>query len=327
MNKTFSLSLLFVLIFTGCSTKQYYEPQESNSFEQNSLDLNSTIIDLNNDGITLENQIFVSKKATYGKLNENYKFLNFVENTLIASDNNGSIYTKNNQNETKFQFEKNIISASKQKNLLAFGSVDNSITLFNTKNKTILFKEYLRKSRLNNISIANPVFLDSVVLYPTLDGKVVIVDLIQRAIVKTINIDPQNDIKNIIFLKEIDDALVAASTKKLFTFVNGKANIKDIDIQKIILKDNYIYIATLDGEIIKYNLNLQKIASKKFKFAKIHALAFGSDLYALESQDYLIKISKDFKDVKVYDFSFNEDEKVLSIDDRIYFEDEYIILK
>ncbi|MGK0256339.1 MAG: hypothetical protein ACI81I_000956 [Arcobacteraceae bacterium] len=128
------------------------------------------------------------------------------------------------------------------------------------------------------------------------------------------------------FLEELEDALIASTSKKLFTFLDGKPNVKDIDIQSIIVKDNFIYVATLDGEIIKYDTSLNKITSKKFKFAKISALAFGEYLYALESQGYLIRLSSDFKEVKVYDLPYNQKEKVIAIKNKIYFEDKYIIL-
>ena len=327
MNKIAYLSISFILLFAGCSSKQYYEPEDTQSFQQKSLNLEASIINLNNDGASLKDNSFISKKGILKGLKEGYRFLNYVDDTLVATDNNGSLYLKNTLTENTFQFDKNIISASTKNTLVAFGSIDNSITLYDTQTKETLFKEYLKQSALNNVKIANPLFLDNIVLFPTLDGKVVIVDLNKKVIAKTINIDPKSDINNIIFLQEIDNSLIAASSKKLFTFVDGKANIKDLDILQIIIKDEFIYVATLDGQVIKYNISLQQIASQKFKFAKINALAYGKYLYALESQDYLIEISDDFKNVKIYDFSFDEEEKIFAIENKLYFEDEYIELK
>jgi len=327
MNKLIYISVFFLIIFTGCSTKQYYEPEDTSSFKEDTIDLDASIIDLNSDGATLENDQFISKTGIIRNTKENYKFLNFSDGTVLASDSNGSIYLNNQMTDSIIHFDKNIIAAAKSKNLLAFISIDNSITLYNLDTKQVLFKNYLKSSIINNIKIANPIFLSSVVLYPTLDGKIVIVNLEKNTVIKTINIDPKSDINNVIFIKEVNDTLIAATTKKLFTFVNSKVNLKDLDVQNIIVNKNNIYVATLDGEIIKYDFSLNKLASKKFKFAKINALAFGTSLYALESQDFLIRISEDFKDAKVFDFSFDEEEKVIAIDNKIYFDDEYIILK
>lgn len=326
MNKIFYIAAFFLIFFTGCSSKKYYEPDETQSFKQKTTDLDSKIIDINNDGATLENTSFLSKKGILENTKPSYKFLNYINDTVLASDSNATIYIKNDTIDTVLPFDKNIVSASISKNLLAFGAVDNSLTLYDLDTQKVLFKEYSKQSSINNVKIANPIFLNSVVLYPTLDGKVIIVDLKTNAIIKTINIDPQSDINNIIFLKDIGQSLVAATTNKLFTFINGRSNIKDLDIQSVIIHENYIYVATLDGQIIQYDLALNELNSKKFKFAKIVALAYGSSLYALESQSYLLKITPDFKDVTVYDFSFDEEEKVIAIDNKIYFEDEYIEL-
>jgi len=327
MKKIFYFSTFFLLIFTGCSSKQYFEPEDTYTYKGTTLDLSSAIIDLNSNGATLEDKSFISKEGILSNSKENYKFLNFSDNTIISADSSATIYLKNEQLDESFSFDKNIISASKNKNLLAFGSIDNSITLYDIQTKKTIFKEYSKHSSVNNIKIANPIFLNTVVLYPTLDGKVIILDLKTNTVVKTINIDPSSDINNIIFLKEVNNTLIAATSKKLFSFVNGKVNIKELDVQNVIIDKQNIYVATLDGEIIKYDFFLTKIDSKKFRFAKINALSFGTNLYALESQGFLIRISEDFKTVKIFDFSFDEKEKVIDIDNKIYFEDEYIIVK
>lgn len=327
MKNIFYISTIFILLFTGCSSKKYFEPKDTHSFTEDRLELNSQIKNLNSNGATLENANFITGEGILENNKENLNFLNKNGDFILSADDNASIFIQENQDIKSFHFDKNIISASKDKNLLAFGAIDNSITLFDMESKQIVFKEYLKASAINNIKITNPIFLNTVVLYPTLDGKVVIVDLKKNIIVKTINIDPKSDVNNIIFLKEVNNTLIAATSKKLFTFVSGKVNLKDIDVQSVIVNKNDIYVATLDGEIAKYNFSLQKIDSEKFRFAKINALAFGTYLYALESQEFLIRISEDFKEVKVFDFSFDDEQKIIGIDDKIYFDDEYIILK
>tara|TARA_B110000046_G_C13001038_1_gene402148 strand:- start:70 stop:1053 length:984 start_codon:yes stop_codon:yes gene_type:complete len=321
-----SISILFVFIATGCTSKQYFQAENTSNFNKKTLNLDSAIIDLNSNGATLEDYTYISKKGIHNELQVGYKFLNYTEDTLITANDNAEIKIKNKKVNITLSFDKNIISSSKYNNLLAFGSVDNSITLYDLDKRQILFKEYLKHSNINNIKIANPIFLNTVIFYPTLDGKIVVVNIKDKAIIQILNIDPKSDVNNVIFLEELEDALIASTSKKLFSFLDGKLNTKDIDIQSIILKDNFIYVATLDGKIIKYDIALNKIASKKFKFAKIKALAFGKDLYALESQGYLIRISTNFKEVKIFDFAFDEKEKVIGIENKIYFEDQYIKL-
>jgi hypothetical protein len=320
--------LFFILLFQGCSSKQYFEPEDTKSIQIEIKKINSTIIDYNNDGATLKNHKFISKDGVSTiTLDNNYKFLNNNKGIVLASDNNGSLAIYNNKSNQKIKFDKPIISATINDNLIAFSTIDNSINLYDTKNKKIIFKEYLKTSIVNDIKISNPVFLNTIILYPTLDGKIVIVDKKKYSIIKSINLDPQNQINNIIFLQTIGDSLIAATTKKLFSFVDGKAKIVDSDIKSITIGDNHIYIATLDGQIIKYDDKLTKINSKKFKFAKFHTIFYSKNLYALESQEFLIKLDKDLEKVDIFNFSFDEEEKVISIDNKLYFKDEYIIIK
>ena len=319
---------LLLVLLQGCSSKQYFEPKSIKYMDIEIQKINSTIIDYNSDGATLENGQFISKNGISNMfLDKDYKFLNSNNNIIISSDDNGSIAINNNGKVQKIKFDKTVISAAIKNNIIAFGSADNSITLYDIENKKTIFTEYLKHSVINDIKIANPIFLNSVVLYPTLDGKIVIVDIKKRKIVKSINLDPKAEINNIIFLQTIGDSLIAASSKKIFSFVDGRTKIVDFDIRNILIKDKYIYVATLDGNLIKFDEKLNEVKRKKFKFAKFITIGYGSYFYALESQGYLIKMDEEFEKPEILYFYFDDEEKVVSMKDKLYFEDEYIVIE
>ena len=106
MNKTLYLAAFFLIIFTGCSTKQYFEPEDTFSFKEDTLHLDASIIDLNTDGATLDNNQFVSKIGVIKNDKEGYKFLNFSDDTVLSSDSNGSISLNNQTTNTTIQFDK-----------------------------------------------------------------------------------------------------------------------------------------------------------------------------------------------------------------------------
>ena len=322
--------LLFVLIFTGCSSKQYFEPNHiEDDFGIEIKTIESKVTNYTSNGITLENYKLISKSGIIDlNQTEQFNFLNDNNSIISAADQNATLLIKKNDIINKYKFTKDIIAASVKDDLVALIFIDNSIALYDLNTKTIKFKEYFKQSPLNDIKIASPVFLSSVILYPTLDGKVGVFDIKSNSIVKTINIDPTSDINNIIFLSSHGDSLVAATNKKLFSFGNQKVNVQDFDIKNVLMDEKYIYISTLDGEIIKFDLDLNRIASKKFKFAKFYGIGSSTEyIYALESQDFLVRLNKNLEDEKVFDFSFDEDEKVQIVEDKLYFKDEYIILK
>ena len=329
MKKILFYSISFIILFTGCSSKQYFEPENiSGDYSGNIKELSSSIVDYNADGATLENSKVVSKLGvSVLPKKDNYKFLNYSDDVILSTNGSGSLLLQYKKKSKLLKFDKQIVSATLKGNLLAIGFVNNSIILYDVDTKKTNLKEYFQASILNDIKITNPVFLGTVVLYPTLDGKVVVVDLKKKSIVKTINIDPKNDINNIIFLETVGDALVAATPKKIFSFVNENVFIEDLDVKYVVVHKDDIFVATLEGEIIKFDLGLQVIDKKKFKFAKFHTLGYGSYLYALESQGYLIRLENDFSDIKIYDFSFDNKEKVITVGDKLYFEDKSIILK
>lgn len=322
------LFILSVILFiSGCSSKQYFKPDKTIDSKFKVTDISGNIVDFNNNGATLSNQKYISTSGIEKlQLSNNFKFINKVNQSLISADNNGSVaILENNQTQT-FHFDKNIIAASKKDNTLALLFIDNSLVIYDTDKSKIKLKEYFKPSSLNDIKIANPIILDSIILFPTLDGKIVIIDKVKATIIKTINIDPNGEINNIIFLANVDDNLVAATSNKLFVFANGNIFVKEHEVKFVAVDQNNIYLSTLDGQIIKYDYKLNKIKSKKFKFAKFYALGVNKYLYALELNDYLIQLTKDFEDIKVYDFNFDEDEKVFILNDKLYFEDQYITL-
>ncbi len=287
--------LAVCFIFIGCSSKQYFEPKdEVYDYEvSNVKDMNSTILTVNKDGATLENYQALNKDGISTNILPNgYTFLNKINTTLIASNKNYELLLKSKKDEI-FNLKKNVISASLKSNLLALLFDDNSIALYDTKTKKFKFKSYHKASLINDIKIANPIFLTDIVLFPTLDGNVIIVNLKEFKTLKTIKVDPNNKINNIIFLKTIGDTMIAATPNKILTLGDGSFISKDYIIRDIISTDKYLYIATLDGKIIKLDLGLKEINITKLKFAKIHTLIFASKLYALESQEYLIEFNND----------------------------------
>lgn len=319
------LGLFSVLILiTGCSTKQYFEPEDTLNFEQNSKNLPASIISFNKDGASLENGSIISVRGiSKTKIKEGYTFLNNSENGIISSNNKDSILI----GDKVINLGSVIVAASIKNDILALVHSDNSVSAYDLRSSKTLFKEYSSKSYINDIRIANPFFMSNIILFPTLDGKVLIVSSQNYKIIRSVNVDTSGKFNNIIYLNVVNDTLIAASSNKVVSVGDGVLNVKNYELRDIISHNNDIYLATIDGQIIKTDISLNVQDRKKYKFAKFYALAFGTSLYALESQGYIIKISEDFKTDSIYDFSFGEEDNVISIKDTLYIEDEYIKLK
>ncbi len=314
-----------IFILAGCAGKEFYKPEDTvGKYNSNKATLNGNIISMNRDGATLDNGEIITKRGVSKfKIPEGFNFLNISDDVVISSNYKDKILLDKKEIEVNGV----VVAATLKDNKLALLFSDNSIQLYDINtNKTIL-KEYFTHSFVNDTRIANPYFMSNLILFPTLDGKIIVVANSNNRVIKNIVVDADGQFNNIIFLEVIDDTLVAATTNKVISVGDGVLNVKDYSVRDIISKDNNIYIATIDGQIIKTDISLNIIDRKKYKYAKIYALAFGTSLYALESQGFLINISNDFKDEKIYDFSFDNERKVIALDDTIYYDDEYIILK
>ncbi len=319
------LFLTLIFIFAGCSSKKYYEPEDTKgNYNSDTVSLKGDIISMNKDGATLNNGQIISKRGLSKiKVPKGYNFLNISDNIVISSNYKDKVLVDSKE----INVSGVVVAATLKDNKLALLYSDNSIELYDINEEKILLKEYFTHSFVNDTRIANPYYMSNIILFPTLDGKIVVVSQEDNQIIKNIVVDPNGQFNNIIFLDVINDTLVAATANKVISVGDGVLNIKDYSVRDIISHDNFIYIATIDGQIIKTDISLNIINRKKYKFAKFYVLAYGSSLYALESEGYLINISKDFKSDKIYDFDFDNEEKVIAIDNTIYYDNEAIILK
>lgn len=320
-------SLLAVVLFTACSSKKYFEPEDvENELQVQTSSLPSSIKSMNRVGATLESNEVVTR---YGlsdfKLPENYEFLNLsVDGKVISSNKKDRILI----GDEELVLNNVVIAASLKDDKLALIYSDNSIELINIKTKKTLFKDYLQESLANDTRVVNPYFMGNLILFPTLNGKVIIVSTISNDSVKNISVDPKGQFNNIIFL-DVDkpsQTLVTATANKVVSISTKEILSKSYEIRDIILKDEYVYIATIDGQLIKLSLDLKEISKKKFRYSKIHALAFTDSLYAIESQGYAIKINKDFTQNEVLEFDFDNEERMIVLDNKIYFDNKFITL-
>jgi len=316
-------SLLIAFLFSACSSKQYFEPKETTSIEKKITDIPAYIKNINSSGATLEDNRFIDKYGISSiKLQDGFYFINNNNSDIISANKLGDLTINENLH---FKFKSRVIAASLKGDILALNFADNSIALYNIKEQEFKFKEYQKVSYLNDTRIAMPLFLNTLVLFPTLDGKVVIVNTSTFKQVKTMTIDPDSQVNNIILLKNIQDNLIIASSNIVLSLSNKKAYKKRFFIQSYTTDDEFVYIATLDGRVLKLSATLDIVASKKFRFAKFEALTVkDGSLYAIESQGFIVKIDPTFTKVEVDEISFEDDENTFSSKNKIYFENKLI---
>ncbi len=321
------ISLTALFLFTGCSNKKYFEPEDVNDeLKVEKKDLSDTIKSMNRIGATLEDGTVITQ---YGvskfKLPENFDFINLTnEGDVIATNNKDSVLIGKNE-----ILVKNVVVAAALKDeKLALVYSDNSIELIDINTKKTLYKEYLQSSLANDSRITNPYFMGNLILFPTLNGKVIIVSSLNNESVKNIAVDPKGQFNNIIFLDVLKDSqtLITATPNKIVSISTKEILAKEYEIRDVIVNGEFVYVATIDGQIIKLTSSLVEVAKKKYQYSKINALAYTDSLYAIESQGYIINIDEEFARDEIYKFDFNNEDRLIVIDNKVYFDEDYITL-
>lgn len=321
------VSLLSVFLFTACSGKKYFEPEDTSSnIELNEKSIPATIKSFNKIGATLEdNKVITKNGISQNELPEGFEFLNLTEDGRIIATNYIDKILIGNQERKVSEV---VVAASLRNEKLALIYSNNSMELIDINTNKTLFKEYLPISLANDTRITNPFFMGNLILFPSLNGRVIIVSSVNNEAVRNISVDPDSQFNNIIYIGVIESnqTLIVASPNRVVSISPRDVISKEYDLRDIIVNNNDIYIATIDGQIIKLNATLNQVAKKKYKYAKIHALAFSDSLYAVESQGFLINIDENFDKDVIYDFSFDNEERMIAIGNKIYFGSDYITL-
>lgn len=316
-----------IFLFTACSGKKYFEPEDvSSNIELNKESMSSSITSMNRIGATLEDKRIITNNGISSfELPENFDFLNVTsDGKILATNYIDKILIGSQERVVKDV----VVAASLKDNKLALVYSSNTIELIDIDTNKTLFKEYLPISLANDTRITNPYFMGNLILFPTLNGKVIIVSALTNESVRNISVDPDSEFNNIISLNVIESSqtLIVASPNKVVSISTKEILAKNYEIRDIIVNKEDVYLATIDGQIIKLTPSLEEVAKKKYKYAKIHALAYSDSLYAVESQGYLINLNQDFTDDKIYKFGFDNEERMIAVGDKIYFDSKYITL-
>jgi len=300
---TLSASLL---LLTGCSDKHLFKPDSLAGSVEFDSSLPAKIVSANSQGATLKNGQYITKDGiAKGKLNDGFEFLAKNNDIVVSANKLGDISVQDGNAKELYsvKFDSRAIAAIANNDYLAVITADNTALLYDSKTKGITFKQKNEDAFSVNAKIAAPQFLNDLVIYPTLDGKLMIYDLKEKKIVKDLVVSNDKNFNNIIFLDVIEDRLIAATMHKVFSVSPKYMNSFDADVVDIVFIKNGVYIFTADGKIVMTDPDLRKLGEKKFPFARFVGAIYGKYIYAVEAQGYLIATDIGLKSSNIFKFS------------------------
>lgn len=299
--------LLMVFIFCACSSsKQYYEPKESEKLKT---------IKVKNENI-LKNY-------------KDYELINKIDNLYIISNNLGFLkILKDKEIVFDKKFEAKIVACTIEGNKAVMVDALNNVIIFDLLRQEYLYSDNYGQANGVIKKLANPIIDSNIIAVPTLDGKLAILNNNTNTLIRNISVGTGDFFNNIIYMKVKNDRLLAVSPTKVFTILNNDTFSKLLNIKKAIEIDDIIYILASDGTIYKYNYKLEELAKTKLKYANYSEVYFYDNfLYALEHNGYLIKFDEYLNKQNVYKLGSKISKNAYFKDDILFYNNKSYKLK
>lgn len=293
------ITLSALALFLGCSQRKDFEPKEIagsvvfNHFLRSDLNWTSRT------GAMLKNgDVITQNGKTFLKLHEHSKIINETKDYYIIAKECQAIelIDKNTQEARNFPISTCLVSANIKHNFLAFILRDNTYGILDINKNEVVYSDRGAPILAVDSLLASPVFLDTNVVFPTLDGQLAVVSLNVMKTQRVVIVHSERFFSNVIYLQALDGKLIAATTKRLIVLVDGKTFAYEGDIRDVKLYNNRVYVLTLEGKIIELDLTMRILNEVELPFALLSGIVIAGDkLFSMERLGYLIELDlRDF---------------------------------
>ncbi len=299
-------SAIAVLLFSGCSSKKYFEPEQTFSASNASTSYGGSMSDLSREGGTLKSGRYISQSGVSSvNLGEGYRFLNENDSYILATNIEGVlkiIDKKTKEAVREVSLKVPVVSASISNGVIAYILNSNTFGIYNMADNRKIVESRSETTFAIDTRAASPIFIDGLVVMPMLDGKLIIVNIRDSENAKVVYLSTEKAFNNIIYLSRKGNTMIAATPKKLLTLGSGGQMEYSADISEVAYDNGTIYLFTKEGEILALNSDLEKVAEAKYKFAHYAvATAFDGRVYGLDQGGSLIVMDSALTKHKIYD--------------------------
>ena len=319
------LLFLCALLLSACSNKQYYTPSTIEA-EVQPLSLASPLAVEKSGGITLENGAVLTRAGISSyKLERGCAFLSEnEENALALCGEELQILGKQSGAKRRLSYAHKPLAASMNGTILALVLADNTLLLQDSNTEQILFSQKQPSVSAISDTNANPYFLRDLVIFPTLDGALVIVDHSRLQVVRNVVVGNAPQFNNVSFLDVFNNRLFAATKFRLIAVSPEYISTQDVNVREVLVLRDRVYIFTTDGEVLLCDMNLNIQKRIKFSFAHFLAVAVGQELAILEKRGYVIALEPDFESYRVYEITRDVQMPTFGDTKALYFGEYYI---
>ena len=329
MTRFLLLLLTALFLLGGCSAKKYYKPAQDTTTLRYQNELPAAIRTIALDGATLADGSIITMRGLYASLLKPEESLIAQNNDyLIASDREG-VTLYNTLGEVKYRIETTAkaLSAETNGDMIALLLADNSLALYSLQDQSILFKSKQKPTESIASDVAKPIFFDELLIFPTLDGKVVVVDKRSKKELRDFIVSSKPYFNNIIHLSIQGQLIYAATKYKLIAISPRSVQEFTADINTLLPYAGGIYLSTVDGRVIQLDTALVTVNERKFPFAGLISLSLNpKGLYAVERTGYVIKLQPDLSEYTLYEMLDTIDLPFFASDTTLYYKHRALVL-
>ncbi|GIU01529.1 hypothetical protein TSL6_20350 [Sulfurovum sp. TSL6] len=294
------------LLFSGCSSKKYFEPEQTFSASNASTSYGGSISDLSREGGTLKSGQYISKAGVSTvNLGEGYRFLNENDTYILATNTEGILKVidkKTKEAVREVSLKVPVVSATIHNGVIAYILNNNTFGIYQMKDNRKLVESRSEATVAIDTRAASPIFIDGLVVMPMLDGKLIIVNINDSDNAKVVYLSTEKVFNNIIYLSRKGNTMIAATPKRLLTLGSSGQNEYKANISEVAFDKGIIYLFTKEGEILALNSYLEKVGEAKYKFAHYSVgTAFNGKVYGLDQGGSLIVMNSALTKQKIYD--------------------------
>ncbi|MGZ8547501.1 MAG: hypothetical protein ACXW33_02705 [Sulfuricurvum sp.] len=324
------LGIFGALFIHGCSTKEVYKPEKVKGEWRSAGNLSAPLHSVSEAGAVLANGNLLTKQGEQKvKIPMDFHLLNISDGWVITQNSTNDLELIPQDGVSAhvvLELKRTVAAATVQGDTIALLFGNNEMALYSLQTKKMTFKESSNAPIAVDARIGNPKFLKDLVLFLTLDGRIVIVNVTDKKLLRSIIIGSEEYFNNVTYLNMIDNNIIASTGSSVLA-LSQKESREKYEVRDIVYTEEGVWLTTKQGEVIALSPTLQYKAKKKFPFAHFVGISVQKDrVYVLEQGGYLIALSKNLLMYDVYDVDMKRD-TVFVGDEKIYFNDRYINIK
>ncbi len=305
-NLSFVVFAAVALLFSGCSSKKYFEPAQTFSASQASTSYGGNMVDISRNGGTLENGHYVGKAGVGNiTLGEGYRFLNENNAYVLAANAEGIlkiIDKKTKETVRAVSLHVPVVSANINEGMIAYVLNSNTFGIYQMADNKKVIESRSERTYAIDTRAASPIFIDNLIVMPMLDGKLIVVDTADTENAKVVYISSEKAFNNVIYLSRVGNTMIGATPKRLISLGDSGKQEYSANISEVAVDGGKIYLFTKEGEVLALDNNLKVTGTAKYKFAHYAVgAAFNGRVYALDQQGSLIVMNSALNKHKIYD--------------------------